>query len=70
MVTRINQSPVPTLILHGIHDKVCNFALAEAQREGIKNSKLVAFEESGHGLFYDQKDKFNQELAEFIRGIY
>ena len=57
---------VPTLILHGIHDKVCLFPLAEAQHEGIKNSKLVPFEESGHGLFYDQKEKFNEELAKFI----
>lgn len=57
---------VPTLILHGIHDKVCLFPLAEAQRQGIKNSKLVTFEFSGHGLFYDQKDKFNKELIQFI----
>jgi non-heme chloroperoxidase len=57
---------VPTLILHGIHDKVCLFPLAEAQRQGIKNSKLVPFEYSGHGLFYDQRDKFNKELTQFI----
>lgn len=59
---------VPTLILHGIHDKVCSFSLAEAQKKGIKNSRLVAFEESGHGLFYDQKDRFNKVLEEFVRG--
>lgn len=57
---------VPTLILHGIHDKVCLFPLAEAQHQGIKNSKLVPFKESGHGLFYDQKEKFNEELTKFI----
>ncbi|KPU42406.1 arylesterase [Oxobacter pfennigii] len=57
---------VPTLILHGIHDKVCLFPLAEAQNKGIKNSRLVAFQESGHGLFYDEHDKFNKELMQFI----
>ena len=57
---------VPTLILHGIHDKICLFLLAEAQRQGIKNSKIVPFEYSGHGLFYDQRDKFNLELTRFI----
>lgn len=57
---------VPTLILHGIHDKVCLFPLAEAQKQGIKNSKLVPFMYSGHGLFYDERDKFNKELAQFI----
>ena len=57
---------VPTLILHGIHDKVCLFPLAVAQHEGIRNSKLVPFEYSGHGLFYDQREKFNMELTQFI----
>jgi non-heme chloroperoxidase len=57
---------VPTLILHGIHDKVCLFPLAIAQNEGIRNSKLVPFKYSGHGLFYDQRDKFNKELTQFI----
>lgn len=57
---------VPTLILHGIHDQVCLFPLGVAQNEGIRGSRLVPFEESGHGLFYDQKDKFNAELMEFV----
>ncbi|GAB7388473.1 alpha/beta hydrolase [Bacillaceae bacterium] len=57
---------VPTLILHGIHDKVCPFPLAEALNKGIKNAKLVPFENSGHGLFWEERDKFNRELAQFI----
>jgi len=57
---------VPTLIIHGIHDKVCLFSLAEAMKRGIKNAKLVPFEYSGHGTFYEERDKFNKELTEFI----
>ena len=57
---------VPTLILHGIHDQVCLFPLALAQKQGIKNAKLVPFEYSGHAVFYDERDKFNKELSEFI----
>lgn len=57
---------VPTLILHGIHDKVCHFPLAEAQKQGIRNSKLVPFENSGHGLFWEERNRFNKELAQFI----
>lgn len=57
---------VQTLILHGIHDKVCHFSLAEAQKQGIKNSKLVPFRNSGHALFWEERDKFNKELTEFI----
>ncbi|MGV8983792.1 alpha/beta fold hydrolase [Clostridium sp.] len=59
---------VPTLIIHGIHDKVCLFQLGQAQNQGIKNSKLVPFEFSGHASFYDEKDRFNIELTSFIEG--
>lgn len=55
-----------TLILHGIHDKVCLFPLAEQQKKLIKGSKLIKFENSGHGLFYDEKDKFNREVLCFV----
>ena len=57
---------VPTLILHGIHDKVCLFPLGIAQNEGIRNSKLVPFKYSGHGSMFDQREKFNKELIQFI----
>ena len=57
---------VPTLILHGIHDKVILPPLGEEQNKLVKNSKLVKFQKSGHGLFYDEKDKFNKELVCFI----
>ncbi|MBB6713457.1 alpha/beta fold hydrolase [Clostridium gasigenes] len=58
---------VPTLIIHGIHDKVVPFALAEVQKRGIKNSKLIPFKYSGHATFYDQRDEFNEELVKFIK---
>ncbi|WCK56333.1 alpha/beta hydrolase [Aneurinibacillus sp. Ricciae_BoGa-3] len=57
---------VPTLILHAIHDKVSLFPLAMSLNNGIKNSKLVTFENSGHGLFWEERDKFNKELIQFI----
>jgi non-heme chloroperoxidase len=57
---------VPTLILHGVHDKVCPFPLAVAQKEGIRNSRLVPFKNSGHGLVWEERDTFNKELAQFI----
>lgn len=57
---------VPTLILHGIHDKVVPFQLGEIQKHSIVDSELIPFKYSGHGLFYDQKDKFNEELMKFI----
>lgn len=57
---------VPTLILHGIHDKVVPFELGQVQNQSIRDSKLIPFNLSGHGLFYDEKDKFNKELMKFV----
>ncbi|TQR21268.1 alpha/beta fold hydrolase [Psychrobacillus vulpis] len=57
---------VPTAILHGKQDKVCPFVLGELLHSSIKNSILIPFEFSGHGLFYCELEKFNQELANFI----
>lgn len=55
----------PTLILHGIHDQVCLFPLGRAQNAMIPNSVLIPFENSGHALFYEEKEKFNEELVRF-----
>ena len=57
---------VPTLIIHGIHDKVVPFELGEIQNQSIRNSKLIPFKFSGHGSFYDQREEFNEELVKFI----
>lgn len=57
---------VPTLIIHGIHDKVVPFELGEIQQRMIRNSRLIPFKFSGHGVFYDQKDEFNNLLVRFI----
>ena len=57
---------VPTLIIHGIHDKVVPFELGQVQEQKIRNSKLLPFKYSGHASFYDQREKFNEELMKFI----
>lgn len=57
---------IPTLILHGVDDRVCTFDLAKRMNEGIKGSKLVQFEKAGHGFYFEEREKFNSELARFI----
>jgi pimeloyl-ACP methyl ester carboxylesterase len=57
---------VPTLIVHGVNDRIAPLALTgEILAKGIVGAQLVRFAQSGHGLFYDEKDKFNQELVRF-----
>jgi non-heme chloroperoxidase len=68
LFTDLDQVNVPTLILHGIHDKICLPQLALAQKQGIKDAKLVWLQFSGHGLFYEQREQFNEELMTFIEG--
>lgn len=57
----------PTLIIHGIHDKVIPFSQATEINELIPNSQLIPFEYSGHGAFWEERDKFNRLLTQFIR---
>jgi pimeloyl-ACP methyl ester carboxylesterase len=58
---------IPTAIFHGTKDVICEFALAEEMNKGIKNSYIVKFENSGHGLFLEELEKFNNELLSFLQ---
>ena len=58
---------IPTAIFHGTQDKICEFALAEQMNLGIENSYIVKFEKSGHGLFFEELEKFNAELLTFLQ---
>jgi non-heme chloroperoxidase len=58
---------VPVAIFHGTQDKLCNFAFAEELHRGIKNSYIVKFENSGHALFVEEAEKFNNELEKFAK---
>lgn len=51
----------------GKKDEICPFEFAEQMHQGIASSQLIAFEESGHGAFYDELEKFNSELIRFIQ---
>ncbi|WP_291651700.1 alpha/beta hydrolase [Clostridium sp.] len=60
---------IPTLILHGTHDKVCPYDFAKYLDENIEDSTLVPLTESGHAAFIDEKDKVNNNIFEFIKNI-
>ena len=64
----LDRIDVPTLFIHGVHDKIVPFPLGEIQHKMIKNSILFPLHFSGHGAFYDQKDEFNEALIKFMNG--
>jgi pimeloyl-ACP methyl ester carboxylesterase len=57
---------IPTLILHGKGDKICAFELAEQMNKLVEHSVLVPLEKSGHALFIEEREKFNQALMDFM----
>lgn len=61
---------VPTLIVHGIHDKIVPFAQAKELHHKIKHSYLAPFKYSGHGTFWEERDKFNKLLIKFLDSQY
>jgi len=61
----LNKINIPVAIFHGTKDKICDFSLAEEMNKSIKNSFIVRLENSGHGLFIEELDKFNKELEKF-----
>lgn len=62
---KVSEKKVPVAIFHGTHDKICPFDLARVMNEGIEGSRLVAFENSGHGLNIEEKEKACEELIKF-----
>ncbi len=61
---------VPTLIIHGVHDKVIPFAQAEEMERSIPHSTLAPLYYSGHGGFWEERAHFNSLLHEFIEKSY
>jgi non-heme chloroperoxidase len=59
---------VPTGIFYGTLDKICSPELALALNKGVKNSQLFRFDQSGHGVFYDEMEKFNKTLIDYLNG--
>lgn len=57
---------VPTRIFHAVNDKIVPFDHGQALTAGIRNAQLVTFTHAGHGVYIDERDKFNRELLDFV----
>jgi non-heme chloroperoxidase len=58
---------IPTRVFHAIHDQVNPYDHGQAVAAAIKGAELITFETAGHGVYIDERDKFNRELIRFAR---
>lgn len=59
---------VPTLVCVGRHSAVFDWQGSAYVGEQIPDAQTVFFENSGHMLFWEEPDKFNQVVADFVAG--
>jgi pimeloyl-ACP methyl ester carboxylesterase len=60
---------VPTLLIWGAEDSRSPVSCGEHMRELIPGSRLVIIEEAGHVSNFEQRDRFNAVVREFIMGL-
>lgn len=62
-------NPVPTLILEGKWDLTWSENKKEALKKNHPNSKMIVFENSAHGIYNEEPDKFFSELKKFALNL-
>jgi proline iminopeptidase len=62
---KIREINVPTLITVGRYDEVTP-TVAKTIHEGIRDSKLLIFENSGHLTMWDEEDSYLKAVKDFI----
>jgi pimeloyl-ACP methyl ester carboxylesterase len=58
---------IPVLVTHGREDKAVLFAMGEYTARTIPGARMSAYDWIGHSPFWEDPDRFNRELAEFVR---
>lgn len=58
---------VPTMVTHGRHDRLILPAAAEMTAAAIKGAECSIFEDCGHAPFFEDAQRYNRELATFVR---
>jgi pimeloyl-ACP methyl ester carboxylesterase len=63
---RLGSISAPTLIVHGDSDRIAPAANARILGELIPDAEVVILENSGHACSFDQRDRFNDVVTEFL----
>lgn len=60
---------LPTLVLHGDRDPVNLVAMAEYTAGCIRGSRLIMYPGAGHMPFWEMPERFNADVAAFVRSL-
>jgi proline iminopeptidase len=67
LTPRLGEISAPTLILVGRDDFICPPSQAKIMHEGIPNSELVVFENSGHFTHVEEPEAFFDAVRGWLR---
>ena len=65
----LSRIAVPALVIHGDLDRLCSRHTSDHTMSLVQNAHLVQFHESGHSPFWEEPDKFNRTLSEFVQAL-
>ncbi|HVK69754.1 MAG TPA: alpha/beta hydrolase [Polyangium sp.] len=60
---------VPALVIHGAEDRHAKVAMATRTASLVRGARLSLYEGVGHAPFYEARERFNAELANFLREV-
>ncbi|HUF52850.1 MAG TPA: alpha/beta hydrolase [Dehalococcoidia bacterium] len=61
----LTELTLPVLVLHGDADQVVDIGTAQHISSRVKGSSMKVIEGAGHGTFWDQPERFNNEVIQF-----
>ncbi|AOB33834.1 hypothetical protein AKI39_18090 [Bordetella sp. H567] len=68
-IAALRKVRVPTLVTQGMRDTIVLPAAAHMIVEAIPHARISWYEECGHSPFQEYPERFNQELAAFVREV-
>jgi pimeloyl-ACP methyl ester carboxylesterase len=63
---RLRQLKVPTLVIHGLADRMCDISGGRATADAIPGAELVLIEGMGHDLASGLRSQLASRIAEFV----
>ncbi|HTK00607.1 MAG TPA: alpha/beta hydrolase [Bordetella sp.] len=68
-IAALRKVRVPVLISQGMRDTIVLPEAARMTAEAIPHARISWYDECGHSPFQEYPERFNQELADFARGV-